>query len=337
MLCVGLVLLTACGKSKNTVSTAVTPVHNEQIRPQAIQLPVLTKTKAPGNESSISGRIIDANQEGIAFGMCVLSDGTGLKFGTQTDIDGFFVIKDIPPGEYLLEIRYPGYESSFYGPVVLYAGYDIVCDPNAIVLKEVEVIVLKPVIYLYPEDTLEVHLQLQYKGELMHTYPRYEQDGWHMTAFPDGTLRDAGNRSYYALYWEGRESYTAMPECGNVVPGGESIAFLERSLDALGLSNREANEFIMYWLPLLEKNPYNLIHFATTSYEASVPVEMTPAPDQSIRIMMTMVPLQKPITYPAQPITGTPAERKGFVLVEWGGQIRQPEELPGWVPNQPYR
>ena len=60
----------------------------------------------------------------------------------------------------------------------------------------------KPVIYLYPEEVTEVLAQLDYNGELAVTYPAYE-DGWAVTAHPDGTLVDAEGKEYSYLFWEG--------------------------------------------------------------------------------------------------------------------------------------
>ena len=48
----------------------------------------------------------------------------------------------------------------------------------------------KPVIYLYPEKETEVTVKLNYAGELTCTYPAYN-DGWKVSASPDGTLTDA--------------------------------------------------------------------------------------------------------------------------------------------------
>ena len=47
----------------------------------------------------------------------------------------------------------------------------------------------KPVIYLYPEQETTVSVSLDYAGTLTATYPAYE-DGWTVTAEPDGTLYD---------------------------------------------------------------------------------------------------------------------------------------------------
>ena len=60
----------------------------------------------------------------------------------------------------------------------------------------------KPVIYLYPEEEMEVTVKLDFDGTLTSTYPAYG-DGWTVTAQPDGTLTDEKGREYYCLFWEG--------------------------------------------------------------------------------------------------------------------------------------
>ena len=59
----------------------------------------------------------------------------------------------------------------------------------------------KPVIYLYPEEETQVTVKLDYAGELTCTYPAYD-DGWTVTAQPDGTLTDAAGQTYSYLFWE---------------------------------------------------------------------------------------------------------------------------------------
>ena len=57
----------------------------------------------------------------------------------------------------------------------------------------------KPVIYLYPEEETQVTVKLDYAGELTCTYPAYD-DGWTVTAQPDGTLTDAAGQTYSYLF-----------------------------------------------------------------------------------------------------------------------------------------
>ena len=174
----------------------------------------------------------------------------------------------------------------------------------------------KPVIYLYPEKETEVTVRLALDGELTASYPAYE-DGWRVTAAPDGTLTDESGRTYYCLFWEGTTSAVYDFSEGFCVSGEDTAAFLEEALAAQGLTEREAQEFIIYWLPRMEGNPYNLISFQDTAYTESAALEVTPAPDSVLRVFMAWRPLAAPVEIPAQSLTG--GAREGFTLVEWGG------------------
>lgn len=176
----------------------------------------------------------------------------------------------------------------------------------------------KPIIYLYPEKEQRVEVRINLDGKLSHTYPEYNK-GWEVTASPDGTLRDGNGKEYYALYWEGQNNKEFRVEEGTVVKGSESIIFLERALETLGLTRREANEFIIYWLPELEKNPYNLIHFSTSEYEEMAQLEIIPEPETLIRVMMVFQSLTKPTIIKEQNLDMLKKERRGFTVVEWGG------------------
>ncbi len=174
----------------------------------------------------------------------------------------------------------------------------------------------KPVIYLYPEETTAVSVRLDYDGQLTCTYPAYE-NGWAVTATPDGTLTDAKGQTYNYLYWEGETAAEYDLTEGFCVAGADTAAFLEDALTQLGLTRREANEFIVYWLPRMEGNPYNQISFQQEAYTDSAKLTVTPAPDSILRVFMVWKPLDKPVDIPAQTLPAF--ERHGFTLVEWGG------------------
>lgn len=174
----------------------------------------------------------------------------------------------------------------------------------------------KPVIYLYPEEEMPVSVALELSGTLTSSYPAYG-DGWQVTAQPDGTLTDSNGREYYCLYWEGESETDFDLSRGFVVPGLETTAFLEKSLAQLGLTQRESNEFIIYWLPQMESNPYNLISFQTQRYTDAAQLRITPAPDSILRVFMAWQRLDAPIHIAPQDLT-TPT-RTGFTVVEWGG------------------
>jgi len=181
----------------------------------------------------------------------------------------------------------------------------------------------KPIIYLYPEATTSVVVRFgapETMG-LAYTYPAYPEGGWEVIADPDGTLTDPGTgRKYYALYWEGTVAEPEIPEEGFVIAGAEVIPFLEEVLPRLGLNWSEADEFIIYWLPILGENPWNFITFLTDEWARAVPLEVWPAPDTSIRFSMRWARLQAPPTQVPTPQTLVPVPRLGFTLVEWGGR-----------------
>ena len=174
----------------------------------------------------------------------------------------------------------------------------------------------KPVIYLYPETETRVTVKLDLSGELTCAYPAYD-GGWTVTAAPDGTLTDEHGRTYNYLYWEGEVANEFDFSKGFCVAGSDTAAFLEDALDRLGLTRREANEFLVYWLPRMHDNPYNLIAFQQEAYTESAKLTVSPRPDSVLRVFMAWKPLARPVDIPAQILPGF--ERRGFTLVEWGG------------------
>lgn len=175
----------------------------------------------------------------------------------------------------------------------------------------------KPVIYLYPEKETEVTVNLDFDGKITYTYPAIN-NGWKVLANPDGTLTNlADNSTHYYLFWEG----TARPEWtyekGFVIKGTETESFLRENLAKMGLTPREYNDFITYWVPKMQENPYNLISFSGDEYSEIAKLTVDPKPDSVIRIHMMWKALDEPIEIEPQVLPVY--EREGFTLVEWGG------------------
>ena len=174
----------------------------------------------------------------------------------------------------------------------------------------------KPVIYLYPEEETEVSVKLDYSGTLTTTYPKYN-DGWTVTAEPDGTLYDYDGREYSYLFWEGESDIDYDFSEGFVVSGGETAEFLRSVLSQMGLTPKEYNEFIVYWLPKMEDNKYNLISFQSDIYTENAKLTVSPEPDSLLRVFMAWRAINEPIEIKEQEISTF--ERTGFTVVEWGG------------------
>ncbi len=179
------------------------------------------------------------------------------------------------------------------------------------------ILTAKPIIYLYPEEPTLCSVQLNVNGVLTCTYPDYD-NGWNdFTAYPDGTLIFPDQKEYYALYWEGIQNVEWDFTQGYCVRGEDTAAFLEWALSEQGLTPREANEFIIYWLPLMQDNPYNVISFQTETYTDNAILDISPAPDALLRVFMAYYPTSSEVEI--QPQDFDEFDRHGFTVVEWGG------------------
>lgn len=175
----------------------------------------------------------------------------------------------------------------------------------------------KPALYLYPAQTEEVRVRLSLKGTVDCTYPAYGS-GWDVTASPDGTLTNrADGKEYSYLFWDGTLDTKYDLGSGFVVKGSDTASFLQEKLAYLGLTPKEYNEFIVYWLPEMQNNPYNLICFQSGAYTDAARLEITPKPDSVLRVFMAYKPLSHPVSVPEQRLA--PFVRRGFTVVEWGG------------------
>ena len=177
----------------------------------------------------------------------------------------------------------------------------------------------KPVLYLYPEEDTNVKVTFDKKSNLTTTYPKYI-NSWEVLAKPNGDLYDKNGNYYYALYWEEKKNHDISFDEGFYVESKDAIKFLEDKLSYIGLNDKERNEFIMYWLPILEKNEKNLIYFELTEERDKYsPMKITPKPDALLRIAMHVKKVNKKTNIKEQKLTSF--NRSGFTAVEWGGVI----------------
>lgn len=177
----------------------------------------------------------------------------------------------------------------------------------------------KPIIYLYPKAETKLTVTLGKSQNIITSYPKYET-AWQVFAKPNGDLVDLSTkRNLYSLYYESKNEVDLQVTQEGFVVKGENVAqFLEEKLAILGLTEREAEEFIVYWLPQLEANKWNYIRFASPEeIQQNMPLEIEPEPDILIRVLMLFKKLEKPIQVQEQKLVSP--RRAGFVAVEWGG------------------
>ncbi|MDO4375954.1 MAG: hypothetical protein Q4C33_02135 [bacterium] len=177
--------------------------------------------------------------------------------------------------------------------------------------------IMKPVLYLYPEVETNVEVKFAKQELLTTTYPKFNSS-WNVKVKPNGDMYDESGRYYYALYWEAKGEKLNNFEEGFYVEKENAITFLEEKLNILGLNERESNEFIMYWLPILEGNEKSLVYFETTeSLENKNKLIISPKPDSLLRINIHVKKVKTKTSIKEQTLPHF--ERKGFTAIEWGG------------------
>jgi len=175
----------------------------------------------------------------------------------------------------------------------------------------------KPVLYLYPSKTTDIKVEFAHPEYLTTTYPKYD-NVWEVTAYPNGDLYDKDNKYYYGLYWdEIRYSEVDFHE-GFYVTKENAINFLEEKLNIIGLNPKERNEFIMYWLPILENNGKSIVYFELTKErERDNKLIITPKPDSILRVSIHIKKVNDYVNIKEQKLATF--KRHGFTVVEWGG------------------
>lgn len=177
----------------------------------------------------------------------------------------------------------------------------------------------KPVLYLYPEKEETVIITFKHPENLLTTYPKYKRS-WKINANPDGGLYDENNKYYYALYWDEKNTTEEKFDEGFYVTKENTITVLEKTLTQIGLTRREQNEFIMYWLPILEKNKKSIINYKLTEKrQEENKLMINPKPDSLLRIAINIKKVDKKVNIKPQQLPHF--TREDFTTVEWGGTV----------------
>jgi hypothetical protein len=179
-------------------------------------------------------------------------------------------------------------------------------------------VILKPVIYLYPEKPMDISVQLNLKNSNFSTiYPKFnEKNTWNVHAKPNGDII-LNDRTYPYLFWEADSYDLKDSNEGFIVTEENAEKFLEEKLEILGLNEKERADFIVFWLPHLIKNKLSLCTFQSKKFFDDFELNITPKPDTVIRIYLSIKKLDSPINVKEQKLESV--ERKGYTVIEWGG------------------
>lgn len=193
--------------------------------------------------------------------------------------------------------------------------------------EKVNQTVRKPVIYLYNSADINVSVKVNPVGRFTFTYPEY-QEGWNICVHANGGLTDRSTgKNFPYLFWEAESENLKylLSESkleGFIIQTDTCIGFLENQLSQMGLNSTERTDFITFWGPILQKQPYAVIQFLLDdSYDQHVAeLEAEPEPQTSRRIFMLYSPLHSnQIDIQVVPQQFSAFTRTGFTIVEWGG------------------
>jgi len=196
----------------------------------------------------------------------------------------------------------------------------------------------KPVIYIYNNNgQARAELTIN-NGAMTAEYPKHDElvDNkyiWKVNTTPDGTIITENGNEYSYIFWEAENYEPYEFKDGFCVKGEDTEEFLKSSLKSLNLLPREYNEFIVYWLPQMQNNKYNIIRFyginpsdTTDPYLNLKPLEVYDNNNQLItnqlRVLMVWYSSDKPVDLEEQKLEKFAIVRNNATptVIEWGGE-----------------
>lgn len=90
----------------------------------------LTAMTVSAFAQTIKGYLTDAQSEMPLIGATVELLTVEQQKGTITDIDGYFILTDIPPGRHVLRLSYLGYEPQTLPNILVTTGKDVILNPG---------------------------------------------------------------------------------------------------------------------------------------------------------------------------------------------------------------
>lgn len=246
----------------------------------------------------------------------------GTEKKVQPNNRGFYVLT-LKPGKYKFQFWYTdGYAEIFTDSIELKSAHRLDLTTNF--QASINAVCFKPVIYLYPKETIKAQVKVDLKNNFIYTYPAHGENGWSITAHADGTLKQ-DNKTYGYLFWEGPVNFSEKDlykQEGFVVNAGELTSFFEDKLTHMGLNGKEIQDYITYWVPRLQNQPKHFIRFLINeNFDHYAPLTITPKPDNVLRIFMLSSPLEANETVTITEQVLPTFKREGFSVVEWGGTV----------------
>jgi len=225
----------------------------------------------------------------------LFTDSLG-RFETIIEPDSFSLktsMPDIPAIEFVLLEGYADYFVPYY--------YVYVDKPN---------------IYLYPENTIELDVSIEFPqtGEVVTSIPQYPEKWKNITVEPDGTI----NGQYRYLFYESKQPNFVQRKNGWIVECDNLEDFFRSNMKESGFIQPEIDDFIEYWIPILKDSPCFAIYPQyNEQLEPLIQLNFSKQPDSILRLVYVIEKLDCAENKFEEPEI-LPFERAGFVVAEWG-------------------
>lgn len=179
------------------------------------------------------------------------------------------------------------------------------------------IMVLKPNIYIYPEEKsqLEVILGFPKGGRVVTSIPEYGA-GWNVSVDKNGLIDNTFN---YLFYESSQPDVWQLTE-GWVVKQDELKDFFVENMTLYGFSGTEISDFTDYWIPKLTYSDYFEIYPQNQQLiESVIQLNISKKPDNLLRLFYVVKPSNRPSGFvlPAPQIENS-FKREGFFVTEWG-------------------
>ncbi|MBI9069516.1 MAG: PKD domain-containing protein [Salinivirgaceae bacterium] len=172
----------------------------------------------------------------------------------------------------------------------------------------------KPNIYIYPEETIDLCVNLSFPkgGELVTSIPEYDS-GWCITVESGGQI----NGAYDYLFYESKQPHIWQEEQGWCISKDNLNQFFTNNMLAYGFNNNEIDDFIAYWIPLLsESKYYSIFPQQKAMINRVIEISFSKTPDNVNRLFYVIEATLQNNELIAPEII--PFSKTGFYINEWG-------------------
>lgn len=177
-----------------------------------------------------------------------------------------------------------------------------------------DIMVYKPNIYIYPTYNLNLCVKISFPmgGEIVESIPSYSEQ-WCVNVDTSGKIDD----QYDYLFYESKQPNTFQYKKGWCVARNDLKSFFENNMKQYNFSNAEINDFIDYWMPLLDENDYYLVYPQTNDIiDGIIKLDFSIQPNHVSRLFYGVVGVDDYTEIEEPKIESF--KRDGFHVIEWG-------------------